>query len=214
VVYSFKQLLRASYYDGEKRQCACPPRNAAEPADQLQSLLENEAETVDNFMHSLRDHHHEHGITEQQLTLCFESDPNVAETHVAVTAAAADAGAFVLKYERDSDSEGEEALNDAANCGESVVNDGVVTERAHEETKSRIVSLNRKLIIRRAFLEQCSQVVGLHLPKIACTRDGCRLQHDMFTGKGLPDMRLDFYRSPIKNPNNVDSEYDPCCESE
>jgi hypothetical protein len=213
-VYSFKQLLRASYHDGEKWQCACPPRDAAKPADQLQSLLEREAETVDNFMHGVRDHHHEHGLTQQQLTRCFESDPSVAETHVAVAAAAADAGAFVLSSEAGSDSDGEPVRTGSADGGEGVVDDGAAEERAHEESERRIVSLNRKLIIRSAFLEQCRQVVGLHLPKIACTHDGCGKEHDMFTGKGLPDMRLDFYQIPIKNPNNVDSEYDPCCESE
>ena len=76
------------------------------------------------------------------------------------------------------------------------------------------MSFNKKLIIRAAFLGQCRQVVGLNLPDVPCTHEGCGRVHTVFTSKGLPDMRLDFLRSPIKNPNNVDSEYDPCCDSD
>jgi hypothetical protein len=201
VVYTFMQLLRASYHDGDRLQCACPPRDVPGPADKL-SLLEKEAETVDNFMLDLREHHLEHGLTRQQLMCCFECDPSVPETHVAVAATAADADAFV----KDSESDGE---SDAAVGG-----GGAAAGLAQEGSRRVRVSLNKKLIIRAAFLEQCREVVGLNLPDVPCTHEGCGREHTVFTSKGLPNMRLDFFRSPIKNPNNVDSEYDPCCDSD
>ena len=76
------------------------------------------------------------------------------------------------------------------------------------------MSFNKKLIIRAAFLGQCRQVVGLNLPDVPCRREGCGRVHFVFTDEGLPEMRLNFYHSPIKSPNNFDSEYDPCCDSD
>ncbi len=75
MVYSLKQLLRAIYHDGQRFCCL----SALESPN---ALLEKEAQAVDSFMHGLRDHHHEHGLTRQYLTDCFECSSPIPETHI------------------------------------------------------------------------------------------------------------------------------------
>jgi hypothetical protein len=195
VVYSFKQLLRASYHDGSDMRCACPRQHGGSADGQdLQSLLENEAETIDNFMHELRSHQQEHGLTHRQLTACFECSASIPATYVDVAAAG----------------DGVAAAGDgvAAADGVSAVDAAHVTMG---ESRGE-AALNKKLFVRAAFLEQCRHVVGLDLPAVPCVE--CGETHIMFSSKGVPNMQWALYRSPIKNPNYVDSEYDPQCDSE
>jgi hypothetical protein len=42
--------------------------------------IEKESETVDNFIHELRDHHLEHGLIPQQLVCCFDCGPSLPGT--------------------------------------------------------------------------------------------------------------------------------------
>lgn len=181
MIYSFKQLLRATYHDGNDYRCICPPHDASAAVQAQQALLEREAETVDNFMRSLHDHHQEHGLTRQHLMTCFECSSSIPETYVDVAAA------------------GDE-------CGSSSSGSG---------NNRGDVAFSSKLVIRVTFLEQCQQVVGLNLPAISCRNDNCRQRHILFKKKApyQPKMCWGFYKTPIKNPNFFDSEYDPWCDS-
>ena len=66
MVYSFKQLLHATYHDGQTRTCKCPQEGQM---SEEQELLLQEAETVDNFMLELRGRD---GLTQQDIENRFE----------------------------------------------------------------------------------------------------------------------------------------------
>ncbi len=76
LVYTFKQLLCAQYYDGNCYQCVC--EDASNPSQQ--SLLE-EAETIDDFMSRLR---HRNCLTQQDIANSFEISASIAKTHTAL----------------------------------------------------------------------------------------------------------------------------------
>jgi hypothetical protein len=76
LVYTFKQLLCAQYFDGHRHQCIC--EDALSPSQQSQSLLE-EAVTIDNFMNELR---HTDGLTRQVLATAFEFSDSISKTQI------------------------------------------------------------------------------------------------------------------------------------
>lgn len=80
LVYTFKQLLCAPYYDGNRYQCIC--EDASNPSQQ--SLLE-EAETIDDFMSRLRHRHDlaQDCLTRQDIADSFEFSASIAKTQIA-----------------------------------------------------------------------------------------------------------------------------------
>ncbi len=77
LVYTFKQLLCAQYYDGHRHQCIC--EDALSPSQQSQSLLE-EAEAIDNFMNELRRPVRDESLTRQDLENAFEFSDSISKT--------------------------------------------------------------------------------------------------------------------------------------
>jgi hypothetical protein len=76
LVYTFKQLLCAQYYDGNCYQCICE-----DASNSSQQLLLEEAETIDDFMSRLRCRDR---LTRQDLADSFEFSASIAKTHTAV----------------------------------------------------------------------------------------------------------------------------------
>jgi hypothetical protein len=228
MVYTFKQLLRARYYDGDDYRCI----HQDTPSDQLQLLLE-EAETVDSFMFELREFQQKSNcLTFQDLLDCFGCDPTLSKTLVElVDEPQGFPKKLVVRHQFLELCRQVVGLNMPA-LQFDLENDFETEASALAPAASLAQDPGLDFAEPFSFLGKYSEATGgggtagnsgnaaaiaheqhfFSLGKYSEATGGSCGTRPIFTSEGLPNMSWPFHSIPL-NPNHLDSEYDAQCDS-